>query len=165
MPSISAGGSCATALDGGQLFACRLNAVTGRSRDLPGRSMSAEARETRALGCDHTCDRRASSQSASILWRTNRDRENARPFSGSVLCLSRIPDATARAVVFQNYEAPTQEARDVRGAFELGASFKGGFLLPPEVRLEVATDFESQPLPHPLPASKRASADDGQRRH
>ncbi|KAI9826695.1 MAG: hypothetical protein M1826_006577 [Phylliscum demangeonii] len=135
----------------------------GGSRDLQGRGMSGKAQEARALGCDYPCNRRASSQSASILWQTNGDRENARPLSGSVLCLGRIPDATARAVIFQNYEAP-----NVRGAFERGASFKGGFLLLPEVRLatiDVATDFESQPLPHPLPASKRASADDGQRRY
>ncbi|KAI9807753.1 MAG: hypothetical protein M1826_004454 [Phylliscum demangeonii] len=170
MPSISGWGSYAAALDGGPLFVCRLEFVSGVWKKLEGRGMSREAQEAVALGCDYTWNRRALSQNASILWRTNSDSDSALGFSGSVLCLGRITDATARAIVFQNYESPlisTQVARDVKGALELGATFKGGFLLPPEVRfatIEVATDLENRALPHSQPATKEAVEDDSLRR-
>ncbi|KAI9820469.1 MAG: hypothetical protein M1826_000906 [Phylliscum demangeonii] len=170
MPSISGWGSYPAALDGGPLFVCRLNAVTGRGTELQGRGISTVARQAIALSCDYTWDRQAFSQNASILWRTNYDPNRASGFSGSVLCLGRLADPTALAIVFQNYESPLKAmhtADDIRDASDPRATFKGGFILPPEVRLatiEAAWDFESQPLPHTLTAAKRTSGDDGQRR-
>ncbi|KAI9812528.1 MAG: hypothetical protein M1826_002818 [Phylliscum demangeonii] len=156
--------SYAAALDGGPLFVCRLECMSGCCKKLEGRGMLRAAQEAVALGCEHTWNRRALSQQASLLWRTNYDRELAMGFSGSVRCLGRVADGTARAIGFQNYKSPlmaTQVTHDVRDAIQRRATFRAGILVPPDVRLatiEVGTNFESQPLPHPLPAYKRASA-------
>lgn len=60
-------------------------------------------------------------------------------FSGSVLCLGKITDETAEAIVFQNFQTPLMSknvAQDHRGQLngEHRATVKGGFLLPEEIR-------------------------------
>ncbi|KAK2810197.1 hypothetical protein FQN50_003167 [Emmonsiellopsis sp. PD_5] len=88
-------------------------------------------------GAEYFWDREA--RTASLLWRTACEMDTAEGFSGSVLCLGKLTDSTAHAVVFQNYQAalkPKQIDNDdePRLRFAHRATFKAGFLLPEEIR-------------------------------
>ena len=144
-PVIVGWASYAAVLDGGPIFVCRQNVVTGRWRQLEGQGMSPAAQDALAVGCDYFWEHRSRSKSTALLWRTNEDLDTAAYFSGSVLCLGQIAHNTARAVVFQNYEAPLRPEHvrsDHRHLLSTSTArspnsrawFKGGFLLPDEVR-------------------------------
>ncbi|KAI9822718.1 MAG: hypothetical protein M1826_000422 [Phylliscum demangeonii] len=146
----------------------------GRSL-LPAAERAVTGRSARALGCDYTCDVRSAglvAEGVDPLADEGRDGKKRQPVlrqRGVLLCLGRIADATVRpglGIVFQKYEAPRQEVRDVRGAERVSKPVSFGRREFAEVATdcEGATDCESQPLPHPLPASKRAAGDDGRRR-
>ncbi|KAI9809974.1 MAG: hypothetical protein M1826_003809 [Phylliscum demangeonii] len=110
-----------------------------RPRDVEGGAGSGRRHAATARGFAGPCRRRPRRSSGG---RTTIASVPCVP-SDSVLGLGCIADATARAIVFQNYESPltsSQVARDVRLA-----------------TIEVAADFERKPLR----ASVRASADDG----
>ena len=129
--------------------------------------MAKEAQAAIALGSEYTWDREATSQNAALLWRTVEDVNSAAGFSGSVLCLGRTTDPTALALVFQNYEGaldPSHAPHDHRIKAQQGAMFKGGFLLPNDIRsstIEMVhqVDFE----PRSLNVAKRSSAGSEQR--
>jgi hypothetical protein len=75
--------------------------------------------------------------SASLFWRTPDDFDDVSETSGAVLCLGRPGDEEAKAVVFQNYEAPMREWADRKLRDELvdrHDCLKGGFVLPQEIR-------------------------------
>ena len=92
-------------------------------------------------GSEYFWDADGFSTNVSLLWRTNYDGDRAGGYSGSVLCYGKTTDKTALAVLFQNYESPLKLAvveRDRRPTVSMGAqynpTFKGGFLLPEEIR-------------------------------
>ena len=83
-------------------------------------------------------------------------------FSGSVLCLGKVTDKTAYAVLFQNFRSPIkpQEAiHDHKAVTTLGhfATFKAGFLLPADIR--AATIQMEEELVMAVPASLTKSND------
>jgi hypothetical protein len=91
-------------------------------------------------------------------------------FPGSVLCLGKITDETAEAIVFQNFQTPlmfknvAEDHRDQLNG-EHRATVKGGFLLPEEIRhstIEMESSTTSRD-PQSLNAVKRRSTDDHRR--
>ncbi|KAI9781204.1 MAG: hypothetical protein M1816_002464 [Peltula sp. TS41687] len=169
-PTISGWGAYTSVLDGEPLFVCRLDVQTGNWRNIEGQGISSAAQAAIAAGSEYTWDRAAFSQNASLLWRTNHDQHRATGFSGSVLCLGHLTDSTAEAVLFQNYEAPLREVHvelDHRTHLPetWNVSFKGGFLLPEEIR---ASEIIMTPSEFPQKASsmnpqKRTSTDEYRR--
>lgn len=70
-----------------------------------------------------------------MLWRTTRDTDSVQGASGSVLCLGEPHHETARALLFQNFEGSLTASEHVKIADNEDApKFKGGFLLPEEIR-------------------------------
>lgn len=134
------------------MFICRHNVMTGCWRTLAGRGVSTNAQRAIVEGTEFTWSKGAYAQNSAILWRSELDHDTARGFSGSVLCCGLPSDATARAVVFQNYEAALKEEctlndRPVglRGVTKQ-AIFKGGFILPDEITSsEIVMSYEKQP--------------------
>ena len=139
LPLIDGWASYCDVLDGGRVFLCRMNVQTRGWRVLEGQSMSTEAQTALILGSEYTWDRESRTQNVALLWRTEWDHESVQGASGSVLCLGRPTDSVAKAVVFQNYEGllrPEDVRNDYRPEVTQAqpARFKGGFLLPREIR-------------------------------
>lgn len=138
-PTITGWASYEEVLDGAPVFLCRNNVATGVWRVVEGTGVSRDAQRAIVLGSEYTWEKTAYCQNVSLLWRTNFDTESAVSFSGSVLCCGQPSHATAKAVLFQNFEAPMTEVMitqdhdpELRGDSRL--TFKGGFLLPEEIR-------------------------------
>lgn len=106
--------------------------------------------------------------SVSLLWRAV-DKAHvdswapAGGYSGSVLCAGRPTDATAKAVLFQNFEIPAgpliprlKNAELQQGKTKSyvdgkcpGFNIKAGYLLPREIRLSEIIYMEGEKIPHP----------------
>lgn len=88
--------------------------------------------------------------------------------SGSVLCLGRTTDATAQAIVFQNFQAPLRSENNIHDYRNTLTSdhyplfVEGGFLLPKEIRqshIEMKSSITSRD-PQSLNAAKRRFTDE-----
>jgi hypothetical protein len=165
-PALTGWGPYEEALDGGPLFICRLNATTSVWRCLDGRGVSPEAHDAIALGSEYTWQKTATARNVALLWRSDYDHERAQGFSGSVLCLGRRTDPTARALLFQNYETPIrpeQVALDYDGEVtdDWNPTIKAGFLLPKEIREStIENTYESHPQPfHTVQHSRNSGPD------
>lgn len=115
-------------LDGASAFVTRLDV-----RDISGHIMSTQEQQAVIAGTEYKWTRRAISRNISLIWRTSTyDADSAQGFSGSVLCLGHKTKSTAaKAVVFQNYQSPLK----LKGVkLPKHAVFRGGFLLPTEIR-------------------------------
>lgn len=126
-------------LDGAPIFVCRMNVLVNKWRVAEGQGMSQAAQAAVVMGSEYSWDRETRSHNCSLLWRTNQDCDSMEGFSGSVLCLGRPTDVSAKAVLFQNFEAPIrpdQVLLDHRPTLDpaFRTTFKGGFLLPEEIR-------------------------------
>lgn len=113
--------------------------MTGCWRTLAGRGIFTNAQRAIVEGTEFTWNKGAYAQNSAILWRSELDHDTARAFSGSLLCSGLPSDATARAVVFQNYEAALKDECTLND-YQVGltgvtnqATFKGGFILPDEI--------------------------------
>lgn len=136
------------------MFTCRHNVMTGCWRTLAGRGISTNAQRAIVEGTEFTSNKDAYAQNSAILWRSELDHDTARAFSGSVLCSGLPSDTTARAVVFQNYEAALKDECTLND-HQVGltgvtnqATFKGGFILPDEITSsEIVMSCEKGPKP------------------
>ncbi|KAK2745051.1 hypothetical protein FQN55_006408 [Onygenales sp. PD_40] len=137
-PSIVGWGSYARVLEGGPIFVYRCNGTAEVSRQPDATLHRATSTYPAVIqGAEYFWDRGA--RTASLLWRTAHEMDTAEGFTGSVLCLGNLTDSTARAVVFQNYQAALRPKLidsddEPRLRFVHRATFKAGFLLPEEIR-------------------------------
>jgi hypothetical protein len=169
-PSIVGWGSYKAVLDGGPVFMTRLNVTTGRWRQSAGQGVSIATQLAIAAGCDYSWTRRAVSQKTALLWRTAYDADCVMGYSGSVLCLGKPTDATAQAVVFQNFQAPLRSENVIHDyrdplAGDHRSFVTGGFLLPEEIRqctIEMEGSTTSRD-PQSLNAANRISLDEHRR--
>ena len=123
-------------------------------RTLAGRWISTNAQRAIVEGREFTWSKGAYAQNTAILWRSEFDHDTAQAFSGSILCSGLPSNTTARAVVFQNYEAALKDECTLND-HQIGltgmmnkATFKGGFILPDEITTsEIVTSFEKGPKP------------------
>lgn len=88
---------------------------------------------------EFTWNKGAYAQNTAILWRSELDHDTAQRFSGSVLCSGLQTDTSARAVIFQNYEAALN-AECTLNDHQVGltgmtnqATFKESFILLDEI--------------------------------
>jgi hypothetical protein len=126
-------------MDGAPIFMVAMNAQTGRFWAQEGTAMSSKAQEAVISGTEYLWDKEALSQSAALLWRTGFDSDDVAGYSGSVLCEGKPTDAEAKAVLFQNFQGHLKsQAADADGRpvadNEYQPMYKGGFLLPQEIR-------------------------------
>jgi hypothetical protein len=95
-------------------------------------------------GTHYTWEERARGKSTALLWRTIRDTDRVDMASGSILCLGETHHETASALLFQNFEGPLRESEGIQiGSNENMPSFKGGFLLPTEIRMATIISVEN----------------------
>jgi hypothetical protein len=114
--------------------------------------VTGSAREALVVGMDYFWETRHVKVKRALIWRTETDDHSVGGVSGPTLCLG-VPSAlTCKPVLFQNYETGFQQDKfwamdgfrsQITGV--LGkATFKGGFLLPADIRTaEIITDDDS----------------------
>lgn len=140
-PRIVGWGSYEAVLQGSRVFLIRHNIDTGNFHTYPGQGISMKAREAITHGTQYSWDLKTRAVSTALLWRTDCDGDSVEGASGSILCLGQVTDPTAQAVLFQNFEGPLEHShtmedyRPMRDSDrKTRATFKGGFLLPAEIR-------------------------------
>lgn len=106
-----------------------------------------QAQQSIVHGTQYSWDEKARAQGTALLWRTIRDTDGVEGASGSVLCLGNPQDRTARALLFQNFQGRLMANENVKiGDNEDRPTFKGGFLLPSEIRnSQIVTAKSAQP--------------------
>ena len=137
-PKIVGWGDYRAALDGQFAFAMVLNALPEHSTDESRRDMFGSMQKVIVEGTEYLWDRKSRTQSAALIWRCMHDGSEMEGLSGSVLCLGQRGDSECRAVLFKNFETPICSQHfecnhAARGDVSWSA-FKGGFVLPDEVR-------------------------------
>lgn len=133
-PTVTEWASYSDALGGSSVYAVRLHTIVGRWQALQGTVDPDVIRNATVLGAQYLWDRTASSQSAALLWNTTEPFSPANGWSGSVLCLGRPTDESARALVFQNFQVPCISLVDPLTGERRDVIVKAGFLLPEVVR-------------------------------
>ncbi|KAJ5800686.1 uncharacterized protein N7518_002754 [Penicillium psychrosexuale] len=132
-PRVTEWGPYEAALQGRPVFLHRYHISTGRTFTHQGHGVTTQAQQCIIHGTQYSWDARAFG--TALLWRTLRDTDSVRGASGSVLCLGEPQHETARALLFQNFEAPLTASENVHiDEKEDAPVFKGGFLLPEEIR-------------------------------
>lgn len=126
------------ALDGQPVFTCLFHVWDKAAEIIEGGLASRATQEAVVIGSEYIWEKNATSQSASILWRTDSDLTTAAGFSGSTLCVGKPSDKYVKALVFQNFQKPITSS-EVAGndrvlSNEYGCLIKGGFVLPQEIR-------------------------------
>lgn len=96
--------------------------------------MTTQAQQSIIHGTQYSWEERTRAQGTALLWRTIRDTDTVEQASGSVLCLGNPQDETAKALLFQNFQGPLMATEHVEISKEDSPSFKGGFLLPEDIR-------------------------------
>lgn len=144
---ITGWGSYSAVLEGAALFTCGMSVVSNTETNLEAQFGMKKAVHAAALatGAEYFWNRKSvCPQSTAILWRTafNPDRPT-QAGSGSVLCLGKITDPTAQAVVFQNFEVVIktrlqveegQMGKPQQGLHPNYTRFQAGYLLPEDIR-------------------------------
>lgn len=105
-PKVIGWGKYSDVLSGNPIFITGMNLFTGRVRQYIGRGVSPAAQIAVAEGVAYHWDREACVQTASLLWRTERDGDRVMGLSGAVLCLGVPTDRVCKVVAFQNFETP-----------------------------------------------------------
>lgn len=134
------------------LFLSRFNVRFDRWDTFTGHAVTGSAREALIVGMDYFWKTRHVKVKRALIWRTEIDDYSAGGASGSTLCLG-VPSAlTCKPVLFQNYETGFQQNKfwtmdgfrsQITGMPGM-ATFKGGFLLPADVRTaEIIIDHSS----------------------
>jgi hypothetical protein len=133
-PTVSGWASYSAALAGSDVYATRMNTLSGNWLLLEGAVDPNATRNATVVGTQYLWDRTAHSQTVSLLWKAKVPSDSALGWSGSVLCLGRPTDESSRAVVFQNFEVCcTTNVHPVSGP-KNAELVKGGFLLPESIR-------------------------------
>ncbi|KAK1761794.1 hypothetical protein QBC33DRAFT_553309 [Phialemonium atrogriseum] len=153
LPTVDGWADMRKVLDGGPLFLTAqllhlgphatnksvFGTVTGEEAQ---EAILTEADDAMAEGHQYFFDRETLDVSVALLWRVvPKDQTRnmtVSGFSGSVLCLGRPSDRTAKAVVFQNFEFPVcipriEGGRIVESHDMPTFNIKAGFLLPKEI--------------------------------
>lgn len=119
-----------------------------------------------ATGAEYFWNRKSvCPQSIAILWRTafNPDRPT-QAGSGSVLCLGKITDPTAQAVVFQNFDVAIktrlqvedgQKCKSHQGLNPNYTRFQAGYLLPEDIRRSEIQMLHPISIPIPTISPRR----------
>lgn len=130
------------ALRAPEVFVTRFNVRYSRWDTFAGNLITGPPREALVSGMDYFWEKGHVKLKRAILWRTERDDTSVTGASGSALCLGNKSGKTCQAIVFQNYQSLIGKNKfwencDVQN-FLAGlprlASFKGGFLLPEDVK-------------------------------
>lgn len=132
------------ALRGGSLFLVCQNVATGVFRTFTGQAIETQIQSAIVDGHGYIWNKMAASPSRSLLWRTVDDHgafsdgKFVYGASGAVLCLGRPTDREARVVVFQNFQGPLDYSLLPKAQQPMDelkwATYKGGFLVPQEIR-------------------------------
>lgn len=167
-PRIIGWGEYSAVLDGEPVYICRFNAAASAWSPRSGQGVSRAAQAAIAAGAEYTWIQKAVKPTCALLWRTTFDDDSMAGFSGSVLCLGKITDKTAHAVLFQNFQCPIKPQdfiHDHKDKVNFGhfATFKAGFLLPADIRAaEIQMDEEQViAIPVSLNQTTRNSTDQG----
>lgn len=129
------------ALKAPNIFLSRFNVRFNRWDTFTGHAVTGLAREALVVGMDYFWETRHVKVKRALIWRTETDDHSLVGGSGSTLCLG-VPALTCKPVLFQNYETRFQQNKfwamdGVRSRITgepATATFKGGFLLPADVR-------------------------------
>lgn len=135
------------ALQGRPVFANFYNITTGYQPTFRDHGVTAQTRQCIIHGTQYRWDERTRAFGTVLLWRMIRDTDKVRETSGSVLCLGEPHHGTARALLFQNFEGTLTASEHVNiNKYKDPPSFKGGFLLPEEIRhSQIITVGETHP--------------------
>lgn len=168
LPRIVRWGEYREVLDGSPIFVTSLNLHTGNPNARYGSAVSQRAQCALAEGSEYLWERSSASQSVSFLWRTVYDGDHLKGYSGSVLCLGQPQDRTCSAICFQNFETPLYSREFLREDGRAppndnihSPTFKGGFLLPSEIRgAEILCgEAEVSVAPGTFPRQERSSTE------
>lgn len=138
-PRIIGWGEYSAVLDGEPVYICRFNAAPSAWSPRSGQGVSRAAHAAIAAGAEYTWLQKSVKPTSALLWMTTYDDESMAGFSGSVLCLGKVTDNKAYAVLFQNFQSPIKPqevVQDHKAVSKFGhfATFKAGFLLTAEIR-------------------------------
>ncbi|KAJ5227469.1 uncharacterized protein N7469_007475 [Penicillium citrinum] len=143
-PRVTVWGPYEEALQGKPVFVHSLNVATNRHRIHEGYGVTTQAQKSIIHGTHYTWEERTRGISTALLWRTLRDTDGVEKASGSILCLGETHHETASALLFQNFQGPLRESEDIQiGPDEDLPTFKGGFLLPKEIRMSTIISVEN----------------------
>ncbi|KAJ5942540.1 hypothetical protein N7516_002708 [Penicillium verrucosum] len=134
-PRVTEWGPYEEALQGRPVFVHSHNVGTGHWRTHQGHGVATQVQQSIIHGTQYSWEQRSRDHATALLWRTVRDTDSVARASGSVLCLGEPQHETARALLFQNFQG-TLMASDLVNIDETEdyPTFKGGFLLPQEIR-------------------------------
>ena len=129
--------------------------------------MTQQTQQSVIHGTQYNWEERTQAHSTALLWRTIRDTDTIEQVSGSILCLGELHNKTAQALLFQNSEGPLIATDHVQTSQdEDSPSFKGGFLLPQEIRnSKIITASCVQPANFCTPQKSRGSGLPVRRNH
>lgn len=138
-PRITDWGEYSAVLDGEPLYTSRFDAAASAWSPRSGQRVSQAVHTAIAAGAEYTWLQKAVQSTPALLWRTAHDDDSMAEFSGSVLCLGKVTDKTACAVLFQNFQIPIKPEEVLLdhkavGRLDHFATFKAGFLLPTDIR-------------------------------
>lgn len=167
-PRIIGWGEYSAVLDGEPVYICRFNAAASAWSPRGGQGVSRAAHAAIAAGAEYTWLQKAVKPTTALLWRTTYDQDSMAGFSGSVLCLGKVTDKTAYAVLFQNFQSPIKPQEvihDHKAVTNIGhfATFKAGFLLPADIRAATIQmeDEQEMAVPASLNQTTRNSTEQG----
>ncbi|PTU25680.1 hypothetical protein P175DRAFT_0469193 [Aspergillus ochraceoroseus IBT 24754] len=134
-PRVTEWGPYEEALQGRPVFLQRYNIATGRFHIYQGHGITAQTQQAIIHGTQYSWEERSRGFNTALLWRTIRDTDSVKGASDSVLCLGKPHHETARALLFQNFEGSLTASEHIQIADNGDApTFKGGFLLPEQIR-------------------------------
>jgi hypothetical protein len=153
------------ALKASDVFLSRFNVRFGRWDTFTGHAVTGSAREALVVGMDYFWQRRHVKPKRALIWRTETDDHSVAGASGSTLCLGAPSAQTCKPVVFQNYQTGFHRnnfwamdgIRNHISGYPETACFKGGFLLPEDVRTAEIIMADESPRRRSVSGSGAAS--------
>jgi hypothetical protein len=127
-----------SALSGKPVFATSFFLHLDRWKTIEGTIAADKVHSALVEGARYSWEKNSLYPPVAILWRTNQDGDDARGFSGSVLCLGSPLGGKVKPVVFQNFERiiqpwawPVGTPKKAHGPRD---TIKAGFLLPDTIK-------------------------------
>jgi hypothetical protein len=160
------------ALRAPDVFISRFNVRFGRWDIITGHAVTGSAREALVIGMEYFWQRRHVKAKRALIWRTKAEDYSVAGASGSTLCLGVPSTQTCKLVVFQNYQTSfyrnnfwvLDRLRSKIEGSARTATFKGGFLLPEDVRTAKIIMADEAPSRRSVSGSGAASAVSNDRR-
>ncbi|EGD99431.1 hypothetical protein TESG_06866 [Trichophyton tonsurans CBS 112818] len=139
----------------GSAFICRFNSPNDSAAARRGHIPTEQAPRALVEGTEYLWDRDNLTSSASLIWRTVPASLDVKTWSGSALCLGSPSDRAIQVVVFQNFQCSIRRdgtVSDPNGPTTFDY-FKGGFLLPEEIRqAEIILNPQEFPVRRQFPS-------------